>query len=209
MSVLKSLVARGRSCQSHQPLTDYLSALNTCLTFLLGHCYKTLYDVYRYKMPLSPSLSCIIITFKVGTITKMEDQDNVQNMEDGDEDDVRGFEWDAGREDRDFEWLEDDEEEEMFVSSRSPAERSGHIAVTDGSFMFVWGGYKVSQSHITSNCTQIWNLTFLMFLNVCDFIRMVMLKLLNLLICTCQRLKSGYTTWRQEDGKLTLDVTWG
>ncbi|XP_073725919.1 kelch domain-containing protein 2 [Misgurnus anguillicaudatus] len=77
----------------------------------------------------------------------MEDQDNVQNMED--EDDVRGFEWDAELEDRDFEWLEDDEEEEMFVSSRSPAERSGHIAVTDGSFMFVWGGYKNGDAEAT------------------------------------------------------------
>lgn len=32
-----------------------------------------------------------------------------------------------------FEQLEND----------SPAERSGHVAVTDGRCMYVWGGYKV------------------------------------------------------------------
>lgn len=27
-----------------------------------------------------------------------------------------------------------------------PAERSGHVAVSDGRHMFVWGGYKVSRA---------------------------------------------------------------
>lgn len=81
----------------------------------------------------------------------MEEDDNVQNIDD-DDDDERGFAWDDAQ-DRDFHWLEadhvdhDEEEEEMFLSSKSPVERSGHIAVTDGSFMFVWGGYKVSHTH--------------------------------------------------------------
>jgi len=35
-----------------------------------------------------------------------------------------------------FEQLEND----------SPAERSGHVAVTDGHCMYVWGGYKVRSS---------------------------------------------------------------
>lgn len=36
-----------------------------------------------------------------------------------------------------FEQLEND----------SPAERSGHVAVTDGRCMYVWGGYKVGGHH--------------------------------------------------------------
>ncbi|XP_073683214.1 kelch domain-containing protein 2 [Garra rufa] len=69
------------------------------------------------------------------------DEDLVPNMED--EDDEDDFEWAAGQEEDDgeFDWLEE-EQEEAFVVSERPAERSGHIAVTDGSSMFVWGGYK-------------------------------------------------------------------
>uniref|UniRef100_A0ACB8G6E4 Kelch domain-containing protein 2 n=1 Tax=Sphaerodactylus townsendi TaxID=933632 RepID=A0ACB8G6E4_9SAUR len=39
------------------------------------------------------------------------------------------------------------QEEEAFdqLENSSPAERSGHVAVTDGQCMFVWGGYKNSQ----------------------------------------------------------------
>lgn len=58
------------------------------------------------------------------------EEDLVPNMEDEDE-----FEWAAGQEE---DWMQ-----EAFVSRQSPAERSGHIAVTDGSCMFIWGGYKV------------------------------------------------------------------
>ncbi|KTF92935.1 hypothetical protein cypCar_00033644 [Cyprinus carpio] len=57
------------------------------------------------------------------------EEDLVPNMEDEDE-----FEWAAGQEE---DWMQ-----EAFVSRQSPAERSGHIAVTDGSCMFIWGGYK-------------------------------------------------------------------
>lgn len=39
-----------------------------------------------------------------------------------------------------FEQLEND----------SPAERSGHVAVTDGRCMYVWGGYKVRCSPLLS-----------------------------------------------------------
>ncbi|XP_056092730.1 kelch domain-containing protein 2 isoform X3 [Rhinichthys klamathensis goyatoka] len=74
------------------------------------------------------------------------EEDLVQNMEDEDEDE---FEWDAGgeedEEDEGF-WLQ---EEEVCVSRASPAERSGHIAVTDGSCMFVWGGYKNADAEAT------------------------------------------------------------
>lgn len=61
------------------------------------------------------------------------EEDLVPNMED--EDDEDEFEWAAGQEE---DWMQ-----EAFVSRQSPAERSGHIAVTDGSCMFIWGGYKV------------------------------------------------------------------
>ncbi|XP_039525381.1 kelch domain-containing protein 2 isoform X2 [Pimephales promelas] len=75
------------------------------------------------------------------------EEDLVQNMEAEDEDE---FEWDAGgeedEEDEGF-WLQ--EEEEECVSRVSPAERSGHIAVTDGSCMFVWGGYKNADAEAT------------------------------------------------------------
>lgn len=80
----------------------------------------------------------------------------MQNIEDDDDDDdERGLEeWDAEHEDRDFHWLEDDHDDgddgdEMFLSSKSPVERSGHIAVTDGSRMFVWGGYKNADAQAT------------------------------------------------------------
>lgn len=73
-----------------------------------------------------------------------EEDDNVQNIND----DERGLEWDAEHDG-------DGDEEEMFLSSKSPAERSGHIAVTDGTCMFVWGGYKVSHTHITFTCREI------------------------------------------------------
>lgn len=80
------------------------------------------------------------------------EEDLVQNMEDEDDEDEdeRVFEWDAGdEEDADFDWLQE-EQEEAFASRASPAERSGHIAVTDGCCMFVWGGYKVRHpSHKT------------------------------------------------------------
>lgn len=33
---------------------------------------------------------------------------------------------------------------ESCESMELPAERSGHVAVSDGRHMFVWGGYKVS-----------------------------------------------------------------
>lgn len=70
----------------------------------------------------------------------MED-DPVPNMED--EDDEDEVEWAAGQEEGGgFAWLQ--EEQEVFVSRERPAERSGHIAVTDRGCMFVWGGYKVS-----------------------------------------------------------------
>ncbi|XP_051578837.1 kelch domain-containing protein 2-like isoform X1 [Myxocyprinus asiaticus] len=75
----------------------------------------------------------------------MEEENQPQIMEDDDDDEDEGaFEWDAAHEDdRDFDWSEnEDDEEQVFVSRSSPAERSGHIAVTDGSCMFVWAGYK-------------------------------------------------------------------
>lgn len=40
-----------------------------------------------------------------------------------------------------FEQLEND----------SPAERSGHVAVTDGRCMYVWGGYKVCHKPPTTH----------------------------------------------------------
>ncbi|CAB1334890.1 unnamed protein product [Coregonus sp. 'balchen'] len=60
-------------------------------------------------------------------------------------------------EEREFDWVVDeadeldedvvllDTEEEPFELDQ-PAERSGHIAVVDGHCMYVWGGYKNSQS---------------------------------------------------------------
>ncbi|KAI7804373.1 kelch domain-containing protein 2 [Triplophysa rosa] len=77
----------------------------------------------------------------------MEEEDNVQNMDDDDDDDERGLEWE--HEVRDVDWLDDDDdddEEEMILSRKRPAERSGHVAVTDGTCMFVWGGYKNAEA---------------------------------------------------------------
>lgn len=81
------------------------------------------------------------------------EEDLAPNMED--EDDEDDFEWAAGQEeDGEFDWLEE-EQEEAFVSRERPAERSGHVAVTDGSCMFVWGGYKVRvYSHVRSESTR-------------------------------------------------------
>lgn len=39
--------------------------------------------------------------------------------------------------------LPETEENLEQLSMNSPPERSGHVAVTDGKCMFVWGGYKV------------------------------------------------------------------
>lgn len=64
------------------------------------------------------------------------EEDPAPNMEE--EDDEDELEDDEGV----FDWLQ--EEQEVFVSRERPAERSGHIAVTDRGCMFVWGGYKVS-----------------------------------------------------------------
>ncbi len=65
------------------------------------------------------------------------EEDPVPNMEDDDDE-----EWAAPEEEDDddegFGWLQDE-----LVSRERPAERSGHITVTDRSCLFVWGGYKV------------------------------------------------------------------
>ncbi len=67
------------------------------------------------------------------------EEDPAPNMED-DDDDEDGLEWAAGQEEDEgvVDWLQEEQE----VSRERPAERSGHIAVTDRGCMFVWGGYK-------------------------------------------------------------------
>lgn len=61
---------------------------------------------------------------------------------------------DSERDEDERDWVvwdeEEEEEEEVVVDSDThllkvdtPPERSGHIAVVDGNFMYVWGGYKV------------------------------------------------------------------
>lgn len=49
-------------------------------------------------------------------------------------------------------WDEEEGEDEAEVDTHThpsnvhaPSERSGHIAVVDGNYMYVWGGYKVFQ----------------------------------------------------------------
>ncbi|KAG5265532.1 hypothetical protein AALO_G00243520 [Alosa alosa] len=59
---------------------------------------------------------------------------------------------DSERDEDERDWVvwDEEEEEEVVVDSDThlskvdtPPERSGHIAVVDGNFMYVWGGYKV------------------------------------------------------------------
>lgn len=72
------------------------------------------------------------------------EEDLLVNMEDEDEEEddeeEQGGQWGAGE----LQWMQ-----EECVSSRSPAERSGHIAITDQCYMFVWGGYKNADGDAT------------------------------------------------------------
>uniref|UniRef100_A0A6I8SD32 Kelch domain containing 2 n=1 Tax=Xenopus tropicalis TaxID=8364 RepID=A0A6I8SD32_XENTR len=45
--------------------------------------------------------------------------------------------------DADGEEEEEEDDDDDLVDESIPAERSGHVAVTDGQSIFVWGGYKV------------------------------------------------------------------
>ncbi|XP_029937914.1 kelch domain-containing protein 2 [Myripristis murdjan] len=70
----------------------------------------------------------------------------------------REFDWVADVDDEDEDEEEEEEEEvedeqpldteasESFELD-TPAERSGHIAVVDGNYMYIWGGYKNAQNH--------------------------------------------------------------
>ncbi|XP_018619609.1 kelch domain-containing protein 2 [Scleropages formosus] len=76
------------------------------------------------------------------------------NMENDDEDEVDGAEGDNGVLDAPVEEDEDGDllDQELLTAGDdafepdAPAERSGHIAVSEGIYMYVWGGYKNTQT---------------------------------------------------------------
>ncbi|XP_067310896.1 kelch domain-containing protein 2 [Pseudorasbora parva] len=74
-------------------------------------------------------------------VDNMEDEDEDNDEEDEEDEDGRGFEWAAGGPEAELDWQQPERE--------SPAERSGHIAVTDGCCMFIWGGYKNADAEAT------------------------------------------------------------
>lgn len=83
-----------------------------------------------------------------GNLQDIREELDVSEDEEEESDDERDFEW---RERGALDWSEDDGADFESISD-TPAERSGHIAVTDRNCMYVWGGYKVSAGNRSANC---------------------------------------------------------
>lgn len=84
-------------------------------------------------------------------VVQEDEEDEEEEVDGGEEEE----EVDGDEEENVFDWVVDEELLDHELSSGNdsfemdtPAERSGHIAVVDGSNMYVWGGYKVCGTFI-------------------------------------------------------------